>query len=116
MNTKFDKIKTALSDLSRTIDESDLRSIKALRDWGGSDVVIAPVSIEIPSGFYPEPRTVVTQFSRELSWLIEGLRDAFSELLDGTSKIEFYGRLASAALAGKRNDDEIYRMLSRKKF
>ena len=58
-----------------------------------------PVAIESASsgGFYPEPRTVVTQFSREVSWLFERLRDAFSVLLDGDSKIEFYGRLANAA-------------------
>jgi len=97
MNTKFDNIKTALSDLSRTIDESDVKDIRALRDWGGADVIVAHVSIEMSGGFYPEPRTVVTQFSREVSWLFEKLRDVFSDLLDGTSKIEFYGRLANAA-------------------
>lgn len=40
---------------------------------------------------------MVTQYSREVSWLFERLRDAFNPLLDGESKIEFYGRLANAA-------------------
>ncbi|MFN2456504.1 MAG: hypothetical protein ABR577_20115, partial [Pyrinomonadaceae bacterium] len=30
-------------------------------------------------------------------WLFNRLRDAFNGLIDGTSKIEFYGRLANAA-------------------
>lgn len=97
MNTEFENIKSTLTELSRQIDESDVKDIRAGRDWGGADVVIAPVSIETSGGFYPEPRTVVTQFSREVSWLFEKLRDAFSDLLDGSSKIEFYGRLANAA-------------------
>ncbi len=97
MTPRLDNIKATLSELSRMIDESAVEEIRARQDWGGADVVIAPVSIEASFGFYPEPRTVVTQFSREVSWLFEKLRDAFSEVLDGTSKIEFYGRLANAA-------------------
>jgi hypothetical protein len=58
------------------------------------------VSIHIkPKGdFYPEPRYVVTDYSFELSWLFEALRDAFyaEARLDSCSKIEFFGRLANA--------------------
>lgn len=97
MSTGFENIKSTLIELSRQIDEGNVKELRARRDWGGADVVIAPISIEASGGFYPEPRTVVTQFSREVSWLFEKLRDAFSDLLDGTSKIEFYGRLANAA-------------------
>lgn len=99
MNHEFGKIKETLLMLSRQIEESSIEDIRANREWGGADVIIAPVSIDSASsgGFYPEPRTVVTQFSREVSWLFEQLRDAFSGVLDGDSKIEFYGRLANAA-------------------
>lgn len=99
MKERLDNVKTALAGLARTIDESDVRDIRARHDWGGADVVIAPVSIESATkgGFYPEPRTVVTRFSREVSWLFERLRDLFAGVLDGESKIEFYGRLANAA-------------------
>ncbi|HBR58143.1 MAG TPA: hypothetical protein DEA22_11865 [Blastocatellia bacterium] len=95
----LEKIKTELSALSRKIDESELEDIRSRRDWGGADVVVSPISIEkaTSGGFYPEPRTVVTQFSREVSWLFEKLRDIFSSLLESDSKIEFYGRLAIAA-------------------
>jgi hypothetical protein len=95
----FDHIKRELTLLSRKIDDSDIKDLRAGRDWGGADVVISPVSLEKASsgGFYPAPRTVVTQFSREVSWLFEQLRDIFSGLLESDSKIEFYGRLANAA-------------------
>lgn len=95
----FDKIKTELSALSRKIDESEVKDLRSTHDWGGADVVVSPVSLEKAStgGFYPEPRTVVTQFSREVSWLFEQLRGIFSDLLESDSKIEFYGRLANAA-------------------
>lgn len=66
--------------------------------WSGADVVIAetPPSPSKDS-FYPPPRVVVTSHAFELSWLFERLRDAFGSILDGTSKVEFYGRLANAA-------------------
>jgi hypothetical protein len=43
---------------------------------------------------------VVTEYSLELSWLFEELRDIFysESLIDGCSKIEFFGRLANAAI------------------
>ncbi len=74
---------------------------RAKREWGGADVVITrktpPESAE--GGFYPEPRYIITEYSFELSSLLEKLRDAFyaEERLDGCSKIEFFGRLANAA-------------------
>jgi hypothetical protein len=44
------------------------------------------------------PRIVVTPYALELSWLFESLRDAFyaDNLLDGQSRIEFFGRRANA--------------------
>ena len=77
-------------------------SPEAPNEWGGADVIICEKPREMPSepGFYAEPRTVVTTYSCYLTWLFYQLRDAFYEkhLLDHMTKIEFFGRLANAAL------------------
>ena len=67
--------------------------------WRGADVVITdqPLPPSPPDSFYPPQRPVVTVHVAELSWLFERLRDSFMPLLDGSSKIEFFGRLANAA-------------------
>ena len=73
---------------------------KAKRNWGGADVVIDNKPHESNSNsFYPKPRFVISEFSYEISWLFECLRDAFyaEKLLDSCSKIEFFGRLANIA-------------------
>ena len=78
----------------------DNKICKSKRNWSGADVVIDNRSHNSNSdSFYPEPRFVISEFSYELSWLFEKLRDAFYEenLLDGCSKIEFFGRLANSA-------------------
>lgn len=92
----LDDIRRELSGLSSEILAG--RCARARQDWGGADVVITPEPPK-PSGggFYPDPRYVVTRYALELSWLFESLRDIFSPILDGASKIEFYGRLANAA-------------------
>lgn len=74
---------------------------RATQAWGGADVVIALQETKKTDsdGFYPAPRYVVTEFTFELSWLFESLRDIFydANLLDNCAKIEFFGRLANAA-------------------
>jgi hypothetical protein len=74
---------------------------RADREWGGADVVITSVAPRQSEAdeFYPGPRYVITEHSRQLSWMFERLRDAFyaESRLDGCSKIEFFGRLANAA-------------------
>lgn len=73
---------------------------RARREWGGADVVITRKLPKKTEGdFYPEPRYVITNYSFELSWLFEALKDAFyaEARLDSCSKIEFFGRLANAA-------------------
>ncbi len=83
---------------------------KAEKKWGGADVCIvrhAPPPSE--NGFYPDPRFVETRYPLELSWIFEALRDAFyaEKLLDGCSKIEFFGRLANAACEAITENAEI---------
>lgn len=80
--------------------------IDTAKPWGGAGVVISPTDLQEKSGdFYPEPRVVVTALASELSWLFEQLRGVFAHLLDGTTKIEFFGRLANAALRYQRRCD-----------
>lgn len=43
-------------------------------------------------------RVVVTEHSKELSWLFEQLRDLFRGRMDYISKYDFFGTLVQAAL------------------
>jgi hypothetical protein len=78
------------------------REIGSEQFWGGADVAIVEERsiASDEAGFYPDPRFVVTPYAHELSWLFYQLRDIFTVLpfYDGQSKIEFFGRLANAAL------------------
>ena len=83
---------------------------KADNLWSGADVKI--VTKQPPptphSDFYGDKRIVLTEHAAELSWLFEKLKDAFysEELIDSCTKIEFFGRLANAAIrALKKNKD-----------
>ncbi len=98
MRNDFEKVKQTLAKISKYIEERNYEKMSLESEWGGADVFITSETKEVKSGgFYSQPRTVVTPFSKELSWLFDCLRDAFAGLIDGTSKIEFYGRLANAA-------------------
>lgn len=68
-------------------------------EFGGAGVIISK-----------EPRdtgdtVVVTEFSHELSWLFEKLRDLFysENRLDYLSKIGFFSRLADAAIKADKS-------------
>ena len=83
---------------------------KADRAWAGADVcIVRRVPAKKGDGFYPDPRYVETKYSLELSWFFFKLKDAFyaENLLDGCSKIEFFGRLANAAIRAIAADPEI---------
>ena len=80
----------------------ELSKIGQKEEWGGAGVIItnkSPPVYNNEHSFYPEPRYVVTKYSFELSWLFYSLRDAFYKeaLIDGCSKMEFFGRLANTA-------------------
>lgn len=69
------------------------------RPWGGAGVIIVDTTPEAkPGGFYPDPRAVVTPYTRTLSWLFEQLWTVFRPEMDHRSKFEFFGRLANAAI------------------
>lgn len=84
------------------------------KEWDGANVVITSrQDNRASSSFYSQLRYVVTADAKELSWLFYQLRDIFSGLYDSTSKLEFFGRLANAALRYQRlsKDDENQRDL-----
>lgn len=96
MNIDFAEKREALDALSSKILHE---SIPVAREWGGADVVITSRQPKRRGGsFYSEPRFVVTPNAQQLSWLFYQLRDIFSDTYDGNTKIEFFGRLANAAL------------------
>ena len=76
---------------------------KASRHWSGADVMIAsaPQPDHLSRSFYPRDREVLTEHALEVSYFFEVLRDPLYEeaLIDHCSKIEFFGRLATAAHA-----------------
>lgn len=103
----LEEIKAKLEQLAARISDGDIGSADDL--WGGADVVISfSEPPEQRGGFYPAPRQVVTVAASELSWLFTQLRDLFANHYDGQTKIEFFGRLANAALRyqAKRSGDE----------
>lgn len=99
MDNEFSQAKSTLIGIAKKIDEQTYQKYCLHPEWSGADVLITSKAGEsVGNGdFYPQLRTVVTPFSCEVSWLFNNLRDAFDGLIDGTSKIEFYGRLANAA-------------------
>ena len=74
---------------------------KASRHWSGADVLIAspPQPDHLRRSLYPRDREILTKHALEVSYILEVLRDPFYEesLINHCSKIEFFGRLASAA-------------------
>jgi hypothetical protein len=70
--------------------------------WIGADVqIVQKIEDEKRKpDFYPRNRVLVTPYAGEFSWLFEQLRDVFyaTRAIDYTSKEEFFGRLANAAL------------------
>lgn len=97
MQTNFDAIRHELDELAKQIAGGTIPATE--QEWGGADVIVTSQA-QPPrraGGFYPEPRRVLTPHAKALSWLFYQLRDTFAELIDGCSKIEFYGRLACAA-------------------
>jgi hypothetical protein len=61
MNTQFQKTRARLNELAHQLAAGS--APEAPDEWGGADVMICAKPPKMPSepGFYPEPRTVVTQ-------------------------------------------------------
>jgi hypothetical protein len=88
-----------LDDLSHLLANPVLP--KASRQWSGADVVIAsdPRSDRLWRSLYTRDREVLTDHALEVSYFFQVLRDPLCEQtrIDHCSKIEVFGRLATAA-------------------
>lgn len=64
-----------------------------LESWrGDQNIVISFQNIE------PRRRLVITNHSKELSWLFNQLQDIFRDRIDDSSKYDFFGSLAQTAI------------------
>ena len=101
-------VEEVLKLLSETIASGNIPKAKQI--WRSRDERIVHKAPEKASdGFYPDPRYVETEYPLELSWVFFKLKDAFfaEELIDGCSKVEFFGRLANAATRAIETKTEI---------
>ena len=99
-------VKEPLMESSSGLDEA-----RIVKEWGGTDVIIKSKLDENSKKWLgdkryvislqntePRRRAVVTEYSKELSWLFYQLRDLFSGKIDYISKYDFYGLLAQSAI------------------
>ena len=79
--------------------ESDSPCLRASSPWGGAHVSIVAKRPEESTDTWYANRCVITSHVLELSWMFNELRDAFyaEGLLDGCTKLEFFGRLGNTA-------------------
>lgn len=103
---------TQIEDLKRRIETTDISmDARNVKEWGGADVIISsrlsnsiktwlgdqPLVIS-PQKTEPQRRAVITQYSKELSWLFYQLKEIFAGEIDYISKYDFYGLLAQSAI------------------
>jgi hypothetical protein len=99
MQERIARTEKRLSELGDEILSRSYGLSQSIQEWCGADVVITSHPLRPKAEcFYPEPRYIVTPNAKQLSRLFSDIRDAFAELLDCSSKMQFYGRLAMAAL------------------
>ena len=72
-----------------------------IKEWLGNQPFV--VSLQENT---PQRRAVITQFSKELSWLFYELKNIFAEKTDHISKYDFYGLLAQAAIEYLDNSND----------
>jgi len=88
-----------------------VREANSIMDWAGSNVIISSqLNDSIKEWFgdqfsvitleknEPRRRAVITEFSKELSWLFYQLKDIFAGELNYISKPVFYGMLAQTSI------------------
>lgn len=65
--------------------------------FGGADIMVVGKRPEAKDSFYGEPTFVVTKHYKELSWLINQLKEIFSDRIDFANKLDFYAWIADTA-------------------
>ena len=103
---------TELERAEQRLQTEDIsKEASVTREWRGADVIITkglennfkkwledqPFVIS-SQNTEPRRRAVVTEYSKELSWLFYQLKHIFSIRIDYTSKYDFYGSLAQSAI------------------
>lgn len=105
-------ILTKLNNLEKIIKTENItQKASGTEEWGGADVVISKTmnkqiqkwleSDNIVISFQdtaPKRRAVITEYSKELSWLFEELKNIFTGEIDFITKYDFYGSLAQSAI------------------
>ena len=113
-------IKSSLERLEHRIQTRGIpKRAKKVGEWGGADVVIKKeldedtknwlgddVIVISSQNTEPRRRAVITEYSRELSWLFHRLKRIFSGRIDYISKYDFYGTLAQSAIDYLENNKE----------
>ncbi|HPC38121.1 MAG TPA: hypothetical protein PLF21_02290 [Exilispira sp.] len=98
-----------LERLSKILEHNQLPASKI--NWSGAHVNITNTepSEDETKTFFFRSIYVITQFSHELSWLFEKIRDAFyaEDRIDYLIKDDFFGRLANAANRCIENNSEL---------
>ena len=101
-----------INNLKHQIETVDIsKKAKTVKEWAGVDVIIKSkldentikwvgdqLCVISLQNTEPKRRTVITKYSKELSWLFYQLKDIFSERIDYISKYDFYGLLAQSAI------------------
>ena len=101
-----------LDSLERKIESGNIvREASSIMEWAGADVIISSQLNDSVKEWFgdqlmvislqknePRRRAVITEFSKELSWLFYQLKDIFAGELDYISKQAFYGMLAQVSI------------------
>ena len=101
-----------LDSLERKIESGNIvREASSIMEWAGADVIISSQLNDSVKEWFgdqfmvislqktePRRRVVISEFSKELSWLFYQLKDIFAEEIDNMSKHDFYGMLAQASI------------------
>ena len=106
MTANIETVRQKLNVVEDEIRRGTFRSryVDRYNGWGGAGVIFSrerlAASAGAVKGFYPETKYITTPHAGEAGWLLNRLRDIFSDagLIDSCSKIELFGRLANAAL------------------
>ena len=103
---------TELERVEQRLQTEDIsRRASTTKEWRGADVIISkgldnnyrkwiesqPLVIS-SQNTGPRRRAVITEYSKELSWLFYQLKRIFSGRIDYRSKYDFYGSLAQSAV------------------
>ena len=101
-----------LDSLERKIESGNIvREASSIIEWAGADVIISSQLNDTIKEWFgdqsmvislqktePGRRAVITEFSKELSWLFYQLKDIFAGEIGNISKHDFYGMLAQASI------------------